>query len=256
MTDISKIMGRLRKLSRLSQSTNENEAATAATAAAMLAKLATEYEIDMESVDCGEGAEERAEPITEEGLYESRAIPGKASTWRGSLCCSIAKSVGARAFYQGAQMIIFGRPSQIQKVRYMFKYIEREVNRLCEEAWEEVKDSHYESGRRFKNSFRLGAAATIGARLCESRKDTLEQKRIAAVNTNDTKALAVVNRIAASDEEVNTAYTKRSAKFGTYRGGRISSMSGYQRGCNAGRSVGLGGARGALGAGTAALRGR
>lgn len=236
--NIDKVLDRCKKLSRLADSQNEHEAAAAA---AQLQKLMLQYEIDFAQV--AEVDDTPKEAIEDASILESDCDPRRRATWRGSLATVLARSVGARCFYMGADIRVFGRASQIAKVRYMFAALSREIDRLADEKWDEVKSWTHEHGKRFKNGFRRGAVSAIAMRL-EDRNKMIHDRILTAENESVSKALTVIQT---GDAEVASEYKRFSKGFRTARSAPVTSYSGWEAGRKAGASMSINESAGSLG---------
>lgn len=271
------VVEKIKKLLKLSRSENANEAAVAA---ARAAELMAKYAIEEASIRLDDSGR-AAEPITEEVVEKSK----KRVAWKGCIASGLAQAFGAKMFWMGGDITLFGRKSALQAIGYMHQYLTREVERLADEAWEEhMKEvrakgiTYYVQGTRtWKNGFRLGAASTIQNRLYQQRSSEItkrrEEKKAAqaameeayepkseevAVACGDasapTRALACIDVVEQDEAEVSEAYTKRSKGFGTVRGSRTRAVSAYGAGQKAGASINLNGGRG-LSAPSPKLRG-
>ena len=217
-----KIIDRIRKLLELSKSNNEHEAAAAAERASV---LMLEYQISLVSLDSLP-----TEPIGKHSIESGN----RTVSWKGSLANGVAQSYGCRMYWRKAEIIIVGRTSDVAAVRYTYQYLAREVNRLAERAWKQTQT--FDSARRWKHAFRVGAAQTIKQRLIGARRENMGQQ---ASQARTPATVAALMRIAQADEGVAAYYeevTRGSRRV------RVSASShwGYSAGCEAGQTLRLG----------------
>ena len=235
-----KIIDKIKKLLALSKSSNEHEAANAA---ARAAELMAEHQIAEASIRV-EDETHVAEPIQVERIYEAR----KRIAWKGALAHALADSLGAKMFWSGGDIRIFGRTSAIQTISYMLMYFSAEIERLCRSAWiaESVGDDPPISTQTtWKNAFRLGAAGVIAQRLREQahaekgRRDHVTA--VVAPSSTMSRALVLVRKDEIALEDDYARYRTANGFRKTPAIGRVSSCDGYSAGREAGRGVSLGG---------------
>ncbi|NDD31669.1 MAG: DUF2786 domain-containing protein [Proteobacteria bacterium] len=236
----------LRKVASLLKLANSNNANEAALAAQRAQEIMAKFQLDSAMLDVDAGAKaEPDEPILDFG---KKGAPlddtgGKKSTWRIRLADHIARANGCRIYLSGARTQIVGRPSDADTIRYLFAYLTKEVDRLCDREGKGC-------GTTWRNNFRLGVVDTIAEKLQEARRVVHAQAREEVRNN----PLALMR--------VNTAIEKIAAKsvgvdlwmkaHMNLRSGRASSSSydGAARaaGQAAGREINVGGrSAGALG---------
>lgn len=188
----SKILDRIKKLLALAHNnTNANEAASAA---AQAQALMSRHAIDSMMLETAADGPE--EPIETETLW----VEGnKRSTWRGRLAVTLCRVNQCKAYITEvrtarsqskpqAELRVIGKASDAQTVRYVFTYLVREIERLCDEEIE-LRGS---MGKTWCNNFKLGAVDTINMRLIEAdAKARAEMKKEAGVGTGT--ALVLVN---------------------------------------------------------------
>ena len=172
-----------------------------------------------------------AEPIGEHTIESGQRVV----SWKGSIAYGVAQSYGCFMYWKRAAVTIVGRESDVAAVRYTYQYLVRVVGRLADEAWKATQT--YESVRRWKHAFRVGAAQTIKQRLIGARRENLSQQRSQAKTPEATEALV---RVANADEAVAVYYQELSQDFTNVRTS-ASSHWGYSAGIQAGQSVQLGG---------------
>lgn len=271
MTNIKKIIDRVRRLLATAQSDNPNEAALAASRAAA---LVAEYRLT-EAVLRVEDTSRAAEPIVEGVALPAELLSAKRVAYREAITDAVADSLGLKVWLRhnretgGQDNVAFGREGATQAWQYTTLYLCREVDRLCEAEWAgdegaEARE-HGQSARKWKNSFRYGAACTIARRLREQHRVAVahrEQQRaevgVPAEHANLTSTEQVALAIIAGDErEVETAYADfgKRMNFRMSSGiGTVSARSGYHAGKESAKRIALGGGRGALAAGQGVLR--
>ena len=150
--------------------------------------------------------------------------------------------MGCRMYLRnGHDISVIGKPSTIAAVGYTFQYLCREVDRIADEAWENVGRWEAREGiRSWKNSFRLGASATIHQRLTADK----EARAAAIPAQRESQAMVLVRQ----DEQAVEVFAKR-LNLRTGRAPSVSAVGAYRHGQVAGQGVALGGGgRAALGA--------
>ncbi len=262
MSNANKILDRIQKLLRLANNAgSEAEAALAATRArAMMA----EHEIHEAQVSLETPAEPRVvEPI--ERRFEVTKTKKKVA-WHMRLANGVARSYGARTYWMGGRIQMFGRLSAVQAANYTLHFLIREVERITD------KEAPTSLGKSYRNAFRLGCASRIEERLGQLTRDAAKAPQAppspefsgegwdaedvaAAVEASPVNpmALAIVET---DKKEVEDAYDNFSKSFGRApHVGNISSGGGYHAGKAAGNRANLGGnARGGLKAGQGTLK--
>lgn len=226
---MNEILSKVRNLLSLSdKNQNLNEAAAAFKAAQ---KLLSKHRLSITDVYV---SEEDKEPVKEsdEPLYAG----ARAITWRGDLAASVCKANGCHAFWRitavngrrQKQLLIIGRESDINTVRYMYNLIASQIEAMCASAL--LTNG---GGKTFSNNFKLGAVDTISSRLKEATQEVEDQYK-------GTTALVLVKQ---ADNEVNQAVAKLKLRKRSvsYRHNR----EGYAQGQAAGRRVNL--SRGSIG---------
>ncbi len=251
MNTLEKAIDRVRKLLALSKSDNPNEAAQAS---ARAQEILDRYELDaamIESeVESGDAELEDVEDFCKKDAPLKMA--GKLPVWQSRLADSIARANGCRVYLQTIRMKrtiqIVGRASDVSKVRYLFAYLVREIDRLVSHAGRGC-------GRTWCNNYRLGAVDTIGESLRAVHARVRDDVRSRA--GNNPQALMVANTAIAkiakrqtdTDAYVETHLNLTSGSTSYSR----REDSAYAKGQTAGRSISIGAVRGALGAGRRAL---
>jgi hypothetical protein len=148
---------------------------------------------------------------------------------------------------------IFGRPSDAAKVRYLFAYVKREIERLCKQA----ADERGAPGRTWSNNFKLGAAHEIGRRLREAdqaARSAMKREADAGDTLGNGSAIVLVNNALAKIDAHKvsiTEYGKVKLHLRTVsRSATRFDPSARDAGKRAAANIDLNGAsRGSLGAG-------
>ena len=182
MSDIDKVIERVKKL--LALAGNNNSAAEAAVAAAMANKLLDEYRLstaDLESQD-----EAISEPIEDdvEPIYQS----GKVTLWKCLLIRVLCAHYGCsswndcdRSGRKISRYRLVGRRSDIGIVRYMYAYLLSECTRLSQA---EAKGM----GRVFISSYCEGFVSGVKEQLKASRVEVQKQATSSAIVKIDARA--------------------------------------------------------------------
>lgn len=176
------VIDKVRKLLRLAGSPNEHEAALAA---AKAQELIDQHQLQtaLLSIDESTTTSSDDEPITNFADSPLDVSPAYAR-WRATLAVGIASHNGCRIWRQGGHLMIVGRPSDADAVRYLFGWLAGEVERLATE-------NGAGKGRTWRNNFRLGVIDTILRKLREQHRQWLDSTRAEATKAN---ALVVVNK--------------------------------------------------------------
>ena len=244
------VLDKVRKLLRLSQSSNANEAALAAAKAQELIDRhqLTQAMLTLDSADPTRGLDD--EPImnfTDAPLD----TPKQLDRWRSSLALAIAAHNAVKIWANGPQLMIIGRPSDAESVRYLYGWLSREVERLATEQG-------HGKGRIWRNNFRLGVVDTIRRKLQEQREQF--ERAVRSEASGDSLALVRVNqgltRIVERKMEV-AKWTKANVKlYARSGGGGTFDPSARDAGRRAGESVAIAGGKRGLTSGAKALHSR
>ena len=148
------IIEKVRKLRALAQSSNANEAAAAAAAAD---RLIQEYRLQEAELH----AETPEEPTRGDPLY----VETRKCRWRSSLSGAICRNYGVYAIHSWVagklELWIYGTPSDLELVRYMYAWLSSEAERL-------VTTSGMR-GMRMRNSWFLGFVDGVSRQLAASK---------------------------------------------------------------------------------------
>lgn len=218
------IIDRIRKLLALAQSDNVNESAAAAGAAQ---RLMTEHQISMDAVEkeVVEQVTQDAEPLEE----NVRQI------WKRRLAhvlcgCNGCGSVitGDRSFGKNGKLMIYGRKSRVDTVRYLYAWLVREVERLAQ--------AHNRGGGiTWLNSFRSGCVDTVVEKIRAATADTMKGYLLGASESARSSALVVVERDRAAIEAF-----KRKMGYVATSSAQRTDMNARAEGQRAARSINFG----------------
>jgi hypothetical protein len=235
----SKVIDKIKKLLNLSKSTNEHEAANAAS---MAASLMAQHQISVAALE-----DEDDDPTA--SVIGSHTIDSSAHrkvVWKADLAFGVAASFGCKYYWSGARTVMVGRKGDVDSVKYIYKYLVREINRLADKSWAEYRWSDCESARGYKTAFRKGAAVVVRKRLAASRRENLSKEK---ENADILKSQAIV-KVEQGDQAIREYYRDLSRGFGTFNSSnKVSSLEGLQAGRKAGSNIRLGGGGKGLGGG-------
>jgi hypothetical protein len=235
-----------KKLLRLAESDNVHEAALAAQRAQ---EILDRYELTATVLDQEEV--ESIEDFSVKGAFLDRCKGKQLATWKSYLSAVIAKANGCRTFVRweqnylnrqaNATLHIVGRPSDAEKVRYLYRFLAAEVERLCQRDGKGC-------GKTWRNQFRLGVVDTVKTRLYEGQQATVAAMRTEyAANPQalvklDVAVAKLDGRLSAVDDwmQANLTMKPRTApRFFADPGAR-------NRGRKAGKEIQISGAKGML----------
>lgn len=156
---VTSVLSKIKKLLALSTSNNENESALAAS---MAQRLMEQHRISEAMLNDSDSADE---PIRDwdEPLYAGKNV----STWRTRLSLVLGNANNCKIFLKGGNIKIIGRESDVQTVRYLFLYCEKEIERLSKQY------SGY--GKTWSNNYKLGCVDAIHQKFKEQRKAVREK---------------------------------------------------------------------------------
>jgi hypothetical protein len=163
-----KIIDKIQKLLRLAESADVHEAAAAA---AQAQRLMEQHRIDQAMLGLDKDAVEGddvAEYDDDRALFHAPRLP----TWRTRLAAAVARVNACQTFRSTSWhddegryvkcIGIVGTADNVATVRYLFKYLAGEIDRLC-------RREAAGRGRTWANSFRLGAVQEVRRKLNEAK---------------------------------------------------------------------------------------
>jgi len=230
------VLRKVRGLLKLGESDNANESAAAI---ALAQRLMAEHSINEAMLELDGSS---AEPQEEMRDWES-PLGSAGPTWKGRLAITLAHANGCQAYRSGGHFKLIGRASQAEKVRYLFAYCEREVDRLAA--------TQRGNGRSWINNYRLGCVMgikdAIQTETARMRSDLREKAR-----AGQMALVPLENAIVKVEQE-----TRDAVSFGRSHLNLVSRSVGRSQynpnarsvGREAGRSVYPGSAGGSIGAG-------
>jgi hypothetical protein len=245
---MDKVIDRIKKLLALAKSSNPNEAANAAAAAQ---RLMEEHELEEGDLAAHSGQAVK-DPVKEE--YLSPFSYRQVDRWRAALAYGVCAGFGCHYWWEvvvtaapvkGLGMVgkmkrnralrVIGRATNLATAQYMFLYLDREVQRLAQEAYLLVVPRPLASGAiRWRNSFMVGAVRVITDRLAARREEFLHPVGEAST------ALVVVQR---GQAEVDAVHQQREVELGLRSLGASKAdpnLDAYLQGKEAGEHVSLG----------------
>lgn len=182
------------KLLALSESDNPNEAANALTQAQ---KILTKYQISKEMLafDGEEEDNEEIEDFMDKGApLDSASLYNMDGCW-GRLADIIAKENTCKVYITSERkqrhIAIIGRPSDVEKVRYLYNYFKNETQRLC-------KRDGKGCGRTWRNNYRNGVVDTLKITIQSARDEAIKELKAA----NSTALVKVDKALAKFDERL------------------------------------------------------
>lgn len=247
MSSVDKAIAKARKLLALAESDNPHEAAQAAQRAQELLdrhEISQAMLVAASSADAADDDEQiESSADTSTPIYQAGTI----AAWRSILAQAIAaanqcriyvsRTSGARGKQRFIQIV--GRPSDVEKVRYLYQYLTGETDRLCD------RDAKGR-GRTWRNNYRLGVVDSIGIGLRAARAKVVEDMRAAAAAPGALvridNALATLNGRALAVDEFMAANLKLRSSSSRYR----TNADARALGQSAGKEIYLSKARAAL----------
>lgn len=197
------VVDKILALRRLSENRSAT-AAEAANAAARVQELMLKHQITEASL----GVIDQAVGWDRQPLYAAK----KNSKWRTSLAVGIANLNGCKALrgvslHGMVQITLVGRASDVEVVRYLYAFLEREIDRLAKE-YLKSEQRPYGSGMLIGESYRLGCVNRVVDRLQDQKASVVSEAR----ESGQQAALVLVDaREAAVEEWVSKNAPKRHA---------------------------------------------
>lgn len=255
---MDRLLDKVRKLLELSRKNDNVHEASAAAAKAQ--QLMEEHRITEAMLEAGKPVVERIEESIEMDVLEE-GRKRYVDAWRWHLASTLCAINGCAWFqYEDekgiAHLHLIGRRSDIEAVRYLYRYLTLEILRLCQEGaiFEREAMSDPESDQflrpekrgdellKWRNSFKLGAKDEICERLYTAQRAAREAAWNAAKGKGTELAL-VRDALATVDARKQAATDTASRAFGVRttksRSGTLSNGAAYGAGRAAGRSVNL-----------------
>lgn len=236
---------------RLANSSNQHEAALAASRAQ---EIIDRYKLDISDLDYDtQSTKDDAEPVQDFG-YEDPLDHVKYGWYRETWCIRLASVISrsnqCRIVYRrqpdkSRKIRIFGRPSDVSTVRYLYGFFRAQVEALAKTNCAGHSSAYF-------GQFCTGVIDTLTVKLTASREELFKSKRdeyannpMALVKVNG--AIAKMDKKAADveafmDQAVGKMRPGRGGFTRTYTGGR-------EQGQEAGKSLRMTGAKASLGAG-------
>jgi hypothetical protein len=219
------ILDKIRKLRALATSSNVHEAAAAAAAAERLIQEHNLSEAELQT--------EEDVPVTR----EDTATFGKhVANWQSNLLFHLGRAYQCSGFYartgNGFVFRCYGRPQDIETLRYQYAFFTAEITRL---AASQCKGQ----GRTYHNSFRLGAVKAIGEALKTANHDARKQATSSALVVVDQRAdLAKATRDKENPDLRNSSGGSSNINGQAYAAGQRAGANINQR-----TAIGQGGTR-------------
>lgn len=204
---LEEALDKVRKLLRLAESDNANEAALAA---ARAQSILDRYEIDKAMLELDAESiepEEEIENFKNEPLDEATKF--NLDKWRIRLAALISENNMCRAYTltnaDTKRTILIGRKSDVQKVRYLFSYFAREVDRLCDRDGKGY-------GRTWRNNYRHGVIDTLNNTIKQERETSIKKLKGETTSTALVRLTDALDHIQHKMDEVN-AWTEKNIKL-------------------------------------------
>lgn len=167
--------------------------------------LMLEHKIEQSELDLNEDEEHQTE---EEQLNSEDKGKSKLATWKAQLGVVLSKANGCFIYQSTSRIILTGKKSDTDTVRYLYDYCIREIDRLTK-----AHASGY--GRTYANNFRLGCVDAIR----QAIKAEVEAKK--QKYASNERALVVINQapILAKEAErhargaARLSKTRRSSRY-------------------------------------------
>lgn len=239
------VVDKVRKLLRLSTSSNAHEAALAA---AKAQELIDRHQLAQVTLELETPTSVAAlEPI--QNFHDAPLDrPTRLDQWRGRLASCLARANACRIYFFGPRIMLIGRASDAETVRYLYAWLVQEVDRLAEA-------DGAGKGRTWRNNFRHGVVDGINAQLKRQRQTFAETMRHEA--SGNAHALVRVNQALArmNDRQCEVdAWMREHLNLAARRSSPINyDAAARDAGRQAGASIAIGKARRGLSSGTKRL---
>jgi hypothetical protein len=161
----------------------------------------------------------------DEVFTDEDSLDDTTRTWKQSLGNLISKTNGCYVYKSSSsgRMVITGTKQDIAVTRLMYSYCVNEIERL-------TKKLAYGKGKRFVNSFKMGAVSGIGNAIAA------EKQRQRAAYASNERALAVVNEGLVKLKNAE-AYVRKNVSIRSSSRRSSVDYSGFSSGSQAGSSI-------------------
>lgn len=191
--DAQRVIEKIRKLLDLAKSTNSiGDIHMAAAAAGKAQELIERYNI--EAAMLFDEKPDKAAPIVQRVIYQRPPGKGRVPTWILRLAGGIADANRIYYWYNASDRIksgtitAAGTTDNLDKATILLNWLKEEVDRLyLEEKPDNLARGH---GKRWSNSFRLGAVETINKRMMQAVKEVQQAMRQLPTADDYQKALS------------------------------------------------------------------
>jgi len=224
------------KLLKLSNSTNVHEAALAAQRAQ---EILLKFQISNEMLN-EESSPEKDEPILDAKNDPLEQMNQRMIRWKSYLSGVIAKANSCRAYINGSNICLIGRPTDMQTVKYLYQMLCLDVDMLAKREGKGL-------GKTWANNFRYGVVDAIAEKLKEVKANVHKEMYQEAVD-NCTAMIKIDNAIAVTqrkDREVEDWKNKNMRLRSTTTYIR-SDLGARLAGKEAGKNILISSAKGAL----------
>jgi len=256
--DKQKIIEKIRAVMERADTSRGSTVEEAATAAAIAARLMAQHQVSQAELlfDADPEDIEAAKAEADDPMTRADILGGSTKTavqWQVQLAGGIARANGCRCVYGsgyytgrgragGANITILGRESAVATCSYIFKYLVEEIQEIAkrERVAQNIKGA---GARRWGNSFRHGAVATLNRRMAQARRDALPK-----LEGNASTALVRTERALAQEKQRVSDFV--DSIYGRLRSGRSQQRHdshGYSAGRQAGEGIALPGGQKRLG---------
>ncbi len=229
------------KLLKLSESSNAHEAALAAQRAQ---EILARYDIDATALSMDGNGPTIEETINKfEGENAIDSGNSSIARWKIVLASRLASANSCRAYKSGPSIGIIGRPTDVQKVRYLYAVLLFEIERLT--------DSNAKGmGRSYRAEFRHGVVSAIGDKLREAKQKVAQDMREEAkIDANPNALVRIDNaleRMGERDRAVD-AWARQNMNFRSSSTSSRHNAEARAAGYSAGQSLNVGGRTGIAG---------
>jgi hypothetical protein len=212
---MEKVLERVKRLLALAKSDNPNEAANAM---AVAQKLIDEHRLSVAEIEIRTNQQkEQAEAFFDEPLITGKIIP----KWKIRLASILVKHNGcemlSRRIPGNRKLIIFGRASDVENVRFLFAWATSELQRMS-------KRYCNGRGRGYYNSWYHGAVSGIDAQLTkweiERASKPVSTMALVALDNRRSEAQKLIEKLIIVKKEKIKVKTDNEAFSKGYRVGK------------------------------------